>query len=76
MGLAAFRARRGEVLRQQIDRIPAPTPEQFLLATAEVLLEFIYETVELGRRRALSEMLIPIEIVFNWFEELLERLGN
>ena len=47
-----------------------------MLATAEVLLEFIYETVELGRRRALSEMLIPIEIVFNWFEELLERVPN
>ena len=56
--------------------MPAPTPEQFLLATAEVLLEFIYETVELGRRRALSEMLIPIEIVVNWFEELLEKMGN
>ena len=52
----AYQARRGEVLRQQVDKIPESTPAQFLLATAEVLLEFIYETVELARRRALSEM--------------------
>ena len=53
----AYQARRGEILRQQIDTIPTSTPEQFLFTTAEILLEFIYETVELARRRALSEML-------------------
>jgi len=53
----AYQARRGEILRQQVDSISASTPEQFLFATAEILLEFIYETVELARRRALSEML-------------------
>jgi ATP-dependent DNA helicase RecQ len=52
----AYQVRRGEILRQHIDSIPDSAPAQFLIATAEVLLRFIYETVELARRRALSEM--------------------
>jgi len=54
---SSYQVRRGRVLRERArDFLDAPYKE-FVLSVSKLLLHFIYETVELGRRRACREML-------------------
>ncbi len=52
----AYQIRRGEQLQARFEEECPPGEEEGVMFGAELLLEFIYDTVELARRRALSEM--------------------
>jgi RecQ family ATP-dependent DNA helicase len=53
----SYRVGRGEQLERDYRKAPPTTPHARILDGARALLEFIYGTIELTRRRALSEML-------------------
>lgn len=53
----AYQVRRGDILQQEFARNAPADPTLRIVHGAKLLIEFIYETVELARRRGLSEML-------------------
>ncbi|MEJ5276975.1 MAG: RecQ family ATP-dependent DNA helicase [Thermogemmata sp.] len=53
----AYQLRLGEQAEAEARTLPRGTHRDYILAVAERLLHFIYQHVELARRRALSEML-------------------
>lgn len=53
----AYQSRLGEQMRWEALRISANPYRKYVLAVAKRLIHFIYQHVELARRRALSEML-------------------
>jgi len=54
---AAYQHRLGEQAEQEALALPRVPHREYVLAVAERLVDFIYEHIELARRRALNEML-------------------
>jgi ATP-dependent DNA helicase RecQ len=57
----AYQARLGEELERQARQLLGRPYREYVLSVAELLVRFIYEHIELARRRALSEMLQAAE---------------
>jgi ATP-dependent DNA helicase RecQ len=55
--IAKYQRQRADIALSEARRLVNPSHEQFVRGMADKLVRFVYEVIERGRRRALSEML-------------------